>query len=76
MLWEEEEYFNFKTMKGNTGLSWSPWRTPTMTTVSRTAMQRQPHHCLMICQALGHLPRAFYFKETTDLVRKVTLPWP
>lgn len=45
-----------------------------MTTLSMTAMQRQPHHRLAICRALCHLPRAFCFKGTTDLVRKVNSP--
>lgn len=38
MFWKEEDYFSFKIMKGNTGLSWSPWRVPAM-----TAVQWQPH---------------------------------
>lgn len=56
VLWEEEDYFSFKTMKENRGLSWSPWRVTAMTIVSMTAMQRCPHHHLMICQALATYP--------------------
>lgn len=72
MFWEEEDCFSFKTMKGK---SWSPWRVPPMTTVSRTAVQRPPHHCLRFAKFHATHPD-FYFKETTDLVRRAALPWP